>query len=124
MSAAHVCARRHRFEICTAQTQLVQLDVVVRDARGRAVSGLKQGDFEILDEGKPRAIAAFSEATRTGSASAHAAALDNARPAGRAIPALPTVSPRYVMLALFDDIHANIAELRRRAKRGRVFRKA
>src|ERR1035441_9499051 len=44
----------------TVQAQLVQLEVVVRDSRGQAVSGLKQGDFEILDEGKPRAMTAFS----------------------------------------------------------------
>src|ERR1035438_4415868 len=42
------------------QSQLVQVEVVVRDQRGRSVGGLKQGDFEILDEGKPRAMAAFS----------------------------------------------------------------
>src|ERR1017187_5828283 len=45
------------------QSQLVQLEVVVRDQRGRSVGGLKQGDFEILDEGKPRAMAAFSVET-------------------------------------------------------------
>src|SRR5580704_13440129 len=48
----------------TAQANLVQLEVVVRDPRGHAVGGLKQGDFEVLDEGKPREIAAFSVLTR------------------------------------------------------------
>src|SRR5580658_4249104 len=48
----------------TAQAQLVQLEVVVRDPHGQPVSGMKQSDFEILDEGKPRAIAAFSVETR------------------------------------------------------------
>src|ERR1700733_7060914 len=48
----------------TAQANLVQLEVVVRDPRGHAGGGLKQGDFEVLDEGKPRDIAAFSVVTR------------------------------------------------------------
>ena len=54
----------------TAQAQLVQLEVVVRDSHGQPVAGLKQGDFDVLDEGKPRAIAGFSVETR-GLAPAH-----------------------------------------------------
>jgi VWFA-related protein len=40
-------------------TTLVQVGVVVRDAKGRAVEGLKKEDFEILDNGKPQPIAVF-----------------------------------------------------------------
>jgi hypothetical protein len=70
----------------TAQVQLVQLEVVVRDPRGHAVGGLKQGDFEILDEGKPRAIAAFSVEARESASTAPSPAIP---PSG----ALPPVSP-------------------------------
>ena len=43
----------------TVQSDLVELEVVVRDPHGRTVSGLRQGDFEIFDKGKHREIAAF-----------------------------------------------------------------
>jgi VWFA-related protein len=36
-------------------------DVVVTDAKGEAVRGLEQGDFQIFEEGKPQAIASFEE---------------------------------------------------------------
>jgi hypothetical protein len=48
----------------TAQTNLVQLEVVVRDPRGHAAGGLKRTDFEVLDEGKASDILAFSLETR------------------------------------------------------------
>jgi hypothetical protein len=48
----------------SVQSDLVQLEVTVRDPRGHAVSGLKPCDSEILDEGKPREINAFSVSTR------------------------------------------------------------
>ena len=41
------------------ETRLVDVGVVVRDAQGRAVAGLKQGDFQVLDDGKERAITSF-----------------------------------------------------------------
>ena len=40
-------------------TRLVEITVVVRDKHG-AVADLNKNDFEILDKGKPRVIAAFS----------------------------------------------------------------
>jgi VWFA-related protein len=40
-------------------TTLVQVGVVVRDAKGKPVVGLKKEDFEILDNGKPQPIAVF-----------------------------------------------------------------
>lgn len=99
----------------TAQAQLVQLDVVVRDGRGRAIAGLTKGNFDIFDDGKPRAIAAFSVETRLRAsdavspvASTQASPSLTVRPAAPA----PTAPPRSVLL-FFDDIHANNGELRR-----------
>jgi VWFA-related protein len=42
-------------------TTLVQLDVVVTDASGKAVSGLIKDDFKILDGGKERPVVAVNE---------------------------------------------------------------
>ena len=41
-------------------TNLVEIDVVVRDHHGHAVAGLDRGRFRIFDEGKQRTITGFS----------------------------------------------------------------
>jgi VWFA-related protein len=98
----------------TVQSQLVQLEVVVRDPHGHAVSGLRQGDFEILDEGKPRAIAAFSVETldpgRASAAAGSTTAPANSQPA--ATP-LPQAAPPRSTLLFFDDLHAPVSDLQR-----------
>ena len=106
----------------TTESRLVQLEVVVRDSHGRAVAGLQRGDFEILDEAKPRAIAAFS--VETSGAQTAASPAQTAAVAGRvaAAPAAPA-RQRSVML-FFDDLHANTGQLRRAQKRCHFFRKA
>src|ERR1700723_2617735 len=38
----------------------IHLDVVVTDATGKPVSGLHEGDFELLDDGQMRGIASFA----------------------------------------------------------------
>jgi VWFA-related protein len=43
------------------QTRLVQIDVVVKDSRGRAVDDLSKQDFTVTDRGRPRAIQIFSK---------------------------------------------------------------
>src|ERR1700722_7397846 len=45
------------------ESKLVDMVVAVRDGHGRAVSGLKKDDFQIIDDGKERAISTFSETT-------------------------------------------------------------
>lgn len=43
-----------------ATTRLVVLDVVVTDHHGQFVSGLKAGDFTILEDNKPQKVSAFA----------------------------------------------------------------
>jgi VWFA-related protein len=106
----------------TAQTQLVQLEVVVRDAHGRAVEGLKQADFEILDEGKPRTIAAFSVESRGQSPATAAPPESVAAPSRTAsIPNLPAVAPSRSVLLFFDDLHGGAGELQRTQAAARRF---
>jgi len=42
-------------------TDLVQVDIAVLDGKRNPVRGLTQGDFTVLEDGKPRPIAAFAE---------------------------------------------------------------
>ena len=42
------------------RVNLVQVYVVVRDAKGNAVPGLKKEDFRLLDQGKPQVITNFA----------------------------------------------------------------
>jgi hypothetical protein len=42
------------------QKNIVQVDVVVRDAKGHAVGGLQQQDFQLYDKGKEQTIAQFT----------------------------------------------------------------
>ena len=42
-----------------AGTRLVEVTVTVLDKKGNAVTGLESGDFNVLDDGKPRTISLF-----------------------------------------------------------------
>jgi VWFA-related protein len=50
------------------ETRVVLVDVVVTDHRGATVSDLRQEDFQVLEDGQPRAISAFEEHQRSASA--------------------------------------------------------
>jgi VWFA-related protein len=41
-------------------TQIVSVDVIVRDASGAVVKGLTAADFEVLEDGKPQAVRSFA----------------------------------------------------------------
>jgi hypothetical protein len=44
----------------TAETRLVDIPVVVRDAHGHPVAGLTKADFAVYDSGKRQTIASFA----------------------------------------------------------------
>lgn len=87
------------------ETKLVELNVAVHDWNGRAVHGLAREDFRIFDEGKEREIAAISEETAGGSASAPASEPSSAAPASTAKPLEAPPMARYVGLFI-DDVNA------------------
>src|SRR5208282_3423605 len=101
------------------ESQLVQLEVVVRDPRGRAVCGLTKEDFAVRDSGKGREVSAFSVEVSTPAAS------NSPRPARPAPqPETPSIAPpqiqpgrnspniRWIAL-VFDDLNTPTADLGR-----------
>ena len=90
--------------------KLVQVSVVLRDAKDRAVGSLKKEDFQLFDNGKPQVISSFSaersantSGTAQPSVEAPAAALLNQSNA-------PAAAGRDVAY-VFDDIHTTFTDL-------------
>lgn len=65
--AASVSAQNGAPDLADAQTTLrvssraVLVDVIVTDQHGKPVTGLKQGDFTVMEQGKPQGIDFFEE---------------------------------------------------------------
>jgi len=91
------------------RVDLVEVPVVVRDGRRRAVAGLTKDDFELYDTGKRQAITVFSEehflaGVDTGGTKP---AIAPAAPAGEK----SEPRPRFVALC-FDDLHTDFGNLK------------
>jgi VWFA-related protein len=86
-------------------TNLVQVDAVVTDKRGRQVTDLKLEDFEILEDGKPQRITYFSYISN-----APPVAAPLAPPADKNVPPAPPTRPRLgqarrILALVVDDLH-------------------
>jgi len=88
-----------------AETNLVLVPVVVRNAKGEAVANLTKDDFLLFDNGKEQTIASFAVEETSGQVAqdrsqpdAGAAAVPAANPA-------PMVIPEHYVALLFDDEH-------------------
>src|SRR5581483_3659349 len=86
--------------ILRANTNLVETGLTVRDSGGHALPGLRASDFEVLDDGAPREIVAFSEHTPP------VVAPPSKTTPGVTPAAAPAASapPRFVTF-FFDDLH-------------------
>jgi VWFA-related protein len=85
-----------------AESNLVEAGLTIRDSQGRAVAGLHASDFEVLDNGVPQQITAFSE-TRAD-----------------AKPAAAPPEPKFVAF-LFDDLHIGMLDMPFAKQAARVF---
>lgn len=103
-----------RDEIATfkVKVSLVEVRVVVRDAKGQPVGNLTQENFELLDNGKPQTIAKFSE-EKAGRAAVPADKTASTNPTDGARPTASTAAdiPSRFVAYLFDDVHARDADL-------------
>ncbi|HKN76199.1 MAG TPA: VWA domain-containing protein [Candidatus Acidoferrum sp.] len=103
--------------ILRSESRLVQLEVVVRDSHGRAVSGLTKDNFAVFDSGTKRDLAAFSVDTLTPPADTSTSSPSPA-PETPAQPIAPTPKllsqnpaiGRWIGL-LFDDINTAPGDL-------------
>ncbi len=97
------------------QTNIVQVPVVVRDSKGKAVAGLKQSDFTLTDEGHPVKIASF---TVENYSTAPFAVPQAPQIVDASLPPIPISAPvnppppppRYIAL-FFDDFSTRVPDL-------------
>lgn len=95
------------------QTSEVQVNVIVRDAHGKVVPGLKQQDFALFDQNKLQKISAFLELhADTPSTEAPAASAPN-NAAQPAVVNLAAPPPARFLVLFFDDLNSESADLRR-----------
>ncbi len=104
------------------KVNLVEVRVVVRDAKGNAMGDLKQEDFQLLDNGKPQVISKFSVEKAGMPPIVHndQTTANPAEPSGGVDTKAESVVPQRYIAYLFDDIHletADLAQARNAAKR-------
>src|ERR1035437_4723043 len=81
-----------------AETNLVLVPVVVRDAKGNAVGGLGKEDFRLSQDGRSQVIASFALEETSGRTVED-------RSVGGGPKAAPMVMPEHFAALMFDDAH-------------------
>lgn len=100
-----------------SQARLVEVEIVVRDSRGKPLQGLTKDDFQVLDAGKKRETVAFSVETTT-TADAETGKRTETQPSGSvSVPPLSgppqrTAEGRSIAL-FFDDVNTPVGDLAR-----------
>jgi VWFA-related protein len=91
---------------------LVPLRVIVRDAKGNAVSTLHKEDFQLFQDGKPQLLSNFSVVLPT--SAAHPGPTSQPAPAAAGQSGAPAASgflpPSRFVALLFDDAHLNLQD--------------
>jgi VWFA-related protein len=96
------------------QSDLVEIEVVVRDHQGRPVAGLRKEDFYILDRRKPQEITNFTLETHETPANTTVPAAGSSVPStAPASPSPANAPPQNRFIALyFDDLNIDTRDLK------------
>ena len=97
-----------------ANTDLVLVNVSVRDSKGEPVRGLKQEDFTVLEDGKEQKVASFDvedvaaplqvvTAAPEAAPSAAATSATPVKPAAKAVPIAPADARNKRLVVIFFD---------------------
>ena len=92
------------------RVNLVMVPVVVRDAKGKTVTGLAKSDFLLFDKGKPQTITRFSM-ERSGAQRIKFVEDADGVGSSAASKAAQAEVPQRFIAYLFDDIHAAFGDL-------------
>jgi VWFA-related protein len=96
--------------ILPTRVDVVRVDVVVSEKRGRPMAGLRREDFVVLEDGKPQPIVQFHAFERAGAASAPVPS--SPPPMAEEEETEDLLPARYVVLAI-DDVHMEFSSLAR-----------
>ncbi len=95
------------------RVNLVLVRVVVRDASGKVVNGLKKEDFQLFDNRKPQTISSFSletPETHTASAVASPSAAAGYSSSADTVAGKAVVLPQRFVSMVFDDVHLSMED--------------
>jgi VWFA-related protein len=102
--AAAIVAQGPQPPTFRARADLVQVDVVVVDAKGDPVRGLRAADFTLFDRKKPQEIANFDEVSHARPVAAAGAAAPP-RIVAQDVSSNQTVQAHRLIVMVIDDLH-------------------
>ncbi|HVY94023.1 MAG TPA: VWA domain-containing protein, partial [Bryobacteraceae bacterium] len=91
---------------------LIEVPVIVRDKKGKAVGSLREEDFQLFDKGKGQVISGFSvEKLGGGKTIASVSTPGEERAPGEKGAGPSIVAADHFVGLLFDDLHTNFADM-------------